>query len=89
MVTIQTEINITTTTNAIALLLQIRAEVCDGKTRIKCTPENDYKIAILKKLELVDSRIVEPNTVIDDYQQDHYVGVTSKGRDLCKRMGFY
>ena len=87
MISIDTEIKITTTVKAVEILLLIRTESCDGKTKIRCTPENDYKVAILQKLELVDSRIVAPE--LDQIDQQHDIGVTPKGRDLCRELGFY
>lgn len=68
---------------AIPLLLKIRGECCDGRTTINKNNLNDIAMNILKRLDLV---------VCKDWKYDdliYYVGVSDKGRKVCRLIGAY
>lgn len=67
---------------ATGLLLRIRRECCDGKTGIPMSNINDIAMGILKRADLVVCRNLEKKL-------EYYVGVSDKGRKLCKLLGVY
>ncbi len=67
---------------ATGLLLRIRKESCDGKTSIPMSNINDIAMGILKRADLVVCKNLEKKL-------EYYVGVSDKGRQLCKLLGVY